>query len=224
MKNYIAILSFFPILLLAFSSKAQTINWNGAQAEPRHVVSVNIGLEHGTVYGFSYGYRIHHRLFPTIVNVAYSFPSGEELFDDFKIKVGGQIRWFEFQNMQFSTNLHGVIRRYENDYSRLLNFGSDFSGVLGYYRSGWFVAGEFGFDKAIITHIRHSEIYSDDHPGVSNGWYGPTTGGNFYYGMQAGFSMRKQDVFVRAGKFIGQDWKTSPTIPYYGQLGYTISF
>ena len=39
----------------------------------------------------------------------------------------------------------------------LLNFGSDMSGIIGYYRAHFFVAGEAGFDKAIVTHFKHSE-------------------------------------------------------------------
>ena len=98
------------------------------------------------------------------------------------------------------------------------------SGIVGYYRPKWFVAGEFGFDKAIVTHFRHSKAYKDQYPGVVDGWYEPATGGNLYYGLQAGFSFRKQDIFLRAGKILTQDYKTTPMVPIYGQLGYNIKF
>ena len=111
-----------------------------------------------------------------------------------------------------------------NDFVRLVNFGSDMSGIVGYYRPKWFVAGEFGFDKAIVTHFRHSKAYKDQYPGVVDGWYEPATGGNLYYGLQAGFSFRKQDIFLRAGKILTQDYKTTPMVPIYGQLGYNIKF
>ena len=106
----------------------------------------------------------------------------------------------------------------------MLNFGSDFSGIVGYYRTHWFVAGEVGFDKAIVTNFKHSELYKDQYPDVVDGWYEPATGGNFYYGLQAGFSFRKQDIYLRAGKILTQDYKTKPLIPYYGQLGCNIRF
>ena len=183
-----------------------------------------LGLEYGAIFGIGYGYQINNKLFPMIANVEYSFPSGEDIFDDMKTKVGVQMSLLEFHHFQFSTRLHGVIRRYENDNVRLVNFGSDLAGVIGYYRSKWFVAGEVGFDKAIITHFKHSETYMEQYPGVANGWFGPTTGGNFYYGLQAGYSFGQSDLYVRTGRLLTQDFKTTPTVPLYGQLGYNVKF
>jgi hypothetical protein len=191
--------------------------------ESRHILNVNAGAEHGLVYGLGYGYRIRNSWFPIIANVEYSMPSGHSLMDDFKTKIGVQIRWVEYYNLQFSTKIHGVFRRYENDYVRLLNFGSDFSAVLGYYKAKWFVAAEFGFDKAIITHFKHSQFYKDQYAGVINGWYEPTTGGNFYSGLQAGYSFGKNDIYLRLGKMERQDLKDKPMLPFYFQLGYNVN-
>ena len=203
---------------------AQTINWGSLDTGSRHIINANAGMEYGAVFGVGYGYQIKNNLFPMIANIEYSFPSGENLSDDFKTKIGMQISWFEFHHFQFSTKLHGVFRRYETDYARMLNFGSDLSGIVGYYRSKWFAAGEVGFDKAIITHLKHPQAYSDQYSGVSDGWFGPTTGGNFYYGFQAGYSFGKCDLYGRMGKVLTQDFKTAPTIPAYAQLGYNIKF
>ncbi len=48
----------------------------------------------------------------------------------------------------------------------------------------------------------------------------PATGGNFYYGIQAGFSQKKFDIYLNVGKTVSQDFKTNPTIPVYAQLGF----
>jgi hypothetical protein len=120
--------------------------------------------------------------------------------------------------------LQAVFRRYENDYARLVNFGSDFSGALGYYRKHWFVGGKFGFDKAIVTHFRHSQSYKDQYPGVVNGWYEPATGGYTYFGAQAGASFGKVDLYVEAGKTLAQDFKTKTLVPMYGSLGFNLKF
>ncbi len=203
---------------------AQTINWASLKEENKHIVNASFGLEYGVIYGLGYGYQIKTRLFPIVANLEYSFPSGNKIFDDFKTKIGGQIRWIEYHGFQFSTKIYGVFRRYENDFVRLVNFGSDMSGIIGYYRPKLFVAGEVGFDKAIVTHFKHSKAYKDQYPDVVDGWYEPATGGNFYYGLQAGFSFRKQDIYLRAGKILTQDFKTTPMVPIYGQLGYNIKF
>jgi len=224
MKNHIKFIVLSVAMMMGLSVKAQTINWGSITSEDRHIVNVNAGMDYGVAFGVGYAYRIKSNLFPMVANVEYSFPAGENIFDDLKIKVGMQISLLKYKNFQFSTKLHGVIRRYENHNVRLVNFGSDLAGILGYYRSGWFVAGEVGFDKAIITHFKHSDAYMENYQGAQQGWYGPTTGGNFYYGVQAGFSAGMHDVYARGGKILTQDFRTKPTLPFYGQLGYNLRF
>jgi hypothetical protein len=38
----------------------------------------------------------------------------------------------------------------------ILNFGSELKGVIGLYKNRWFVAGELGFDKAIVSKFSHT--------------------------------------------------------------------
>jgi hypothetical protein len=161
---------------------------------------------------------------PVVLNLEYSFPSGKFVTDDFKSKIGGKIRVFEIKNFVFSANISGVYRRYETDFVRMKNFGSDFAGIVGYYRSRWFVAGEVGFDKAIVTNLKHSQSYTDIYPDVTDGWYSPPSGGNFYYGIQTGFSFQQHDITIKAGKVITQDFKTEPTVPLFAQIGYNFKF
>ena len=222
MKN---IKYFFSIAFLtaAVASKSQTFNWNNFNKDREHIVNVNVSADHALTYGFGYNYKLRSKL-PIILNAGYSFPSGANITDDFKTRIGAQIDWFHTGNLHFITKVQGVFRRYQNDYARLLNFGSDLSGTIGYYKSKWFVAGEIGFDKAIVTHFKHSELYKQNFPGIKDGWYEPSTGGNFYYGIQAGLSGKKIDVYLRAGKLIEQDFRTSPMLPIYGELGLSIKF
>lgn len=218
-----ALLIVFMTLIFK-ESKSQVINWAGMNDEKRHIVNTNIGLEHGAVLGFGYGYKITSGIFPVVINVEYSFPSGENILDDFKTKIGAQVRLIEYNNFIFSAKVHGVFRRYENDFARLLNFGSDISGIAGYYKTNWYVAGEVGFDKAIVTHFKHSVNYRSQYDAVVDGWYEPATGGNFYYGFQGGISFGKNDFYVRAGKIVSQDFETNPMVPFYLQLGYNVKF
>lgn len=224
MKTSIKQILIALLTLLMGSVNAQTLNWANLKKENHHIINANFGMEYGTIYGLSYAYQINTRVFPIVANMEYSFPSGHNLFDDMKTKIGGQIRLIQYRHFQFSAKLHGVFRRHETELVRLLNFGSDFSGILGYYRPKWFFAGEFGFDKAIVSHFKHSNAYRDQHPQVVDGWYEPATGGNFYYGFQTGFSIKKQDIYLKAGKMYAQDFKTKPLLPFYGQLGVNFKF
>jgi hypothetical protein len=217
------------VLLIALTAMAQwttaqEINWAAPAFQRKHLVTASVGIEHGMIYGLGYGHRISNRLFPAVVTINYSFPSGNRIFDDFKTRIGGQVRWLQMGQWQISTRIEGVFRRYQNEFVRMLNFGSDMALHAGYYRTKWFVAGEAGFDKAIVTHFKHSDAYKSQFEGAADGWYEPASGGNFYYGLQAGYSFHRSDVFMKAGKSITQDFRTEPLIPVYLQLGYTVHF
>ena len=200
---------------------SQEINWSNLPTEQRHLVNINAGVDYALTYGARYGYRLRSKI-PAIMVLDLSIPSGDNLVDDFKTKIGGYFRLYQVKNFQFSAKILGVFRRYENLSARLLNFGSDMGIVAGYYKSKWFVAGETGFDKAIVTHFKHSAMYKENFPSVQDGWYEPATGGNFYYGLQTGLSLKRNDIYLKAGKTLTQDFTTSPMAPFYVQLGYNI--
>ena len=222
------IIKIFVLALVAVLSNksvglSQNLNWARLKPEQRHILNVNAGYDYAFTYGVGYGYQLKTK-FPIVLNVEHSQPAGEDIFDDFKTKIGGQIRLYQINNFHFTAKIHGVFRRYENDYVRLVNFGSDMSAIIGYYKSKWFVAGEFGFDKAIVTNFKHSDLFREDFPQVKDGWYEPATGGNFYFGVQTGLSFAKSDITLKVGKVIQQDFKTDNTIPLYLQVGYNRKF
>ena len=195
MKNLIYRIAILAITLFFGSVNAQTINWASLKEENKQIVNVNMDLDYGITYGLGYGYQFKTWVFPTIANIEYSTPAGEKKLDDFKTKLGIQIRLAEYSNFQLSAKIQGVFRRYESDMVRLVNFGSDMSVIAGYYLKNWFFGAEGGFDKAIVTHFRHSQKAKDRYPDVVGGWYQPATGGNFYYGLQTGFSFWKNDIY-----------------------------
>lgn len=213
------------LLLLQNKIFAQVINWKNISKQTKHLLHVNAGGEYGITYGIGYHRLVSVKKNPLWLGGEFSMPSGKESADDFKVKTGAQIRIAAFNYFQFSARVQSVARRYHNQSVTLFNFGSDFSGTLGYYRTHWFLGAEAGFDKAIVTHFKHSTWYKEniyDH--VQDGWYEPATGGNFYYGLQSGFSMKKTDITLKAGKVLLQDFKSQPLLPFYGQLGVNFNF
>ncbi|WJS95545.1 hypothetical protein NYQ10_03620 [Flavobacterium johnsoniae] len=219
MKAIIALIVFLFSLLTSHISQAQTINWESLQENQKHILNVNAGWDYSFVYGLSYGYHLKTKM-PIVLESSISFASGEVIFDDFKTKIGGQMNVYQIENFRFNASIHGIYRRYENPLVTLQNFGTDAGIVIGYYKPKWFASGEFSFDKAIVTHFKHSAIYREVYPDVKNGWYEPATGGNFNFGIQGGYSFGRNDVTLRAGKVMTQDFKTTPLIPFYVQLGY----
>ncbi len=224
MKQYLKQGWILGILLLPCVASSQNINWENPATE-KHQVYIGAGADYGVVYQLGYACKISKsKRFPALLHVEYSFPSGNKLFDDYKVKLGGQVRLLKLGHFQFTAKVDGVFRRFENDFARLINFGSDVSGVIGYYRPKWFMAAETGFDKAIVTNFKHSAMYRKQYPGAQGGWYEPATGGNFYYGLQGGVSFGRHDFSLRIGRVLVQDFKSKPLLPYYGALSYLIRF
>lgn len=219
MKAIVALITFIASLLTTHFSQAQTINWQSLEKEQKHILNINVGWDYSFVYGLSYGYHLKTKM-PIILESSISLASGEVIFDDFKTKIGGQLNLYQIKNFRFNASLHGIYRRYGNPLVTLQNFGVDAGIVIGYYKSKWFVAGEFGFDKAIVTHFKHSDIYREIYADVKNGWFEPSTGGNFNFGIQGGYSFNKSDLTLRVGKAMNEDFKSTPLIPFYVQFGY----
>src|SRR5215207_338518 len=184
------------------NSFSQTINWNNLQPAQKHIVNLNVGFDDAAVVGIGYGYKLSTKM-PLVLDLEYSRPFGEKALDDWKTKIGAQWNLVRANHFFAAVKAHGVIRRFENDLARMVNFGSEFSATAGLYKSGWFAATELRFDKAIITHLRHTDRMKGYNPGLQTGWYLPT-GGNFFYGLQGGFSFKQNDVYGKAGRKISQ--------------------
>lgn len=215
MKNIT--LSIIAAILIASQATAQNINWRTFTKDQQHVVNLHTGLNYAFVAGIGYGYKLNVKKFPVLMNAEYSAPFGKKPFDDFKAKLGGHVEVVNVSNFSVTVGVHGLYRRYESRLARLAGFGSEFSASFGYYEAKWYAAGEISFDKAIITHIKHSSIVKENYP-AQDGWYMPTAG-NFSYGIRTGLSIKNKDLYLKAGKTISQDFKTSPTIPYYCMVG-----
>ncbi len=220
MKNSIII----TIALLGLTTPvwAQNINWQAFQPEQKQFVQIQTGWDYGMTFGLGYGRKFNTKM-PVLVNIGYSFPAGERLFDDFKVRLGGQVEVIRRGGFSATVKVYSPFRRFENSLVRLINFGGEFSGVAGFYRKHWYVAGEFGFDKAIATHVRHTDLERETYPDARDGWYVPT-GGNYFYGLQAGVSFGKSDVSLKAGNLATQGWKTKPYVPKYAVLEYNYRF
>jgi hypothetical protein len=211
----------FLIMLFCICQKgnSQTVNWNALE-DSKHIITAGIGWDYSVSYSLGYAYQLKTKA-PIVLTGNFSIPSGEKLLDDFKTKIGGQVVLLNKSNMKGSITLNGIYRRYKNPLVRLQNFGSELKGTLGYYKPKWFVGGEVGFDRAIVTHFKHSETFKETiFTDIKDDWYEPSTGGNFQYGIQTGYSFNKSDITLNIGMVTTQDFKTTPLIPYYLMLGY----
>lgn len=209
-------------LFLCITSFAQTINWESLKPEQKHMINLNTGVDYATSFGLGYGYKLNMRVlktdFPVVLQTQASIPAGENLVDDFKSKVGGQVRVYKTGNFSATVSVLANFRGHKTDLVKMQSFGGEFTGVFGYYKPTWFAAGEFGFDKAIATHIKNSDLMKEYFPEVQDGWYVPTAG-NFNAGLQAGYTIKTVDVYAKGGLIWDQSFNRSAFVPYYLQLG-----
>lgn len=216
MKKIITIITI--TVIASGSLLAQNINWRSLSHDQRHIAYVNFGYDYSMTAQFGYGYKLGKNN-PVLLSADYSFPMGNNLFDDHKVRIGGQIEAFSWKNFSLTARVMMVYRRYANEMVRIVNFGSEFSAIAGYYKRNWYIAGEFGFDKSVISHLRHSETIIDYYPEITDGWYMPS-GGNYFYGITGGVTIFNDfDLNARVGLTNAQKNDEDPAIPYYLQIG-----
>ncbi|HSJ15056.1 MAG TPA: hypothetical protein VK939_11610, partial [Longimicrobiales bacterium] len=83
--------------------------------------------------------------------------------------------------------------------------------------------GEAGFDKAIITHVTHSDWYRTNYyPDAKDGWY-LDAGGIWHFGVAGGIALGRTELTGRFGWRRSQDYN-DVTPPVYGSLGVGVGF
>jgi hypothetical protein len=212
------------LMVLAATGNSQNVNWKTSSEDQRNLIHINAGYDYGVTTQVGY-YRSLTIIRPVLLGLDYSVPMGSHLLDDFKVRLGAQVELVEIGGFLTTVKIMSSFRRYENPLVRIVSFGSDFAVVAGYYDPAWYAAGEFGFDKSIVSNLKHSDtmrkyVYS----GIRDGWYIPT-GGNYYYGIQAGKSIsRSLDLSLRLGATTAQDHDKNAVLPFYAQLGLGVKF
>jgi hypothetical protein len=116
-----------------------------------------------------------------------------------------------------------IARGTDNSIYRGYNFGAAFTGALGVYRSAWFLAAEFGIDKAGATHIEHSDWYRTYfYEDARDGWY-RNPGGTVHFGLSAGITVGQTELMVRCGQLRTEEFNELIP-PLYLSLGLGVAF
>lgn len=202
---------------------SQNINWRSLREDQSNVIQLTVGYDFGVTAQLGYN-RLFNIGKPVVVGLDYSIPMGSDLLDDFKVRLGGQIELVQIDRFSATIELSSIFRRYQTQLVRIESFGSDFGVLAGYYVPTWFVAGEFGFDKSITSHLNHSDIMRAMFPGIKDGWYIPS-GGHYYYGIRAGKTVGESfELSLRVGGTNAQGNDENAVVPLYLQLGFGMKF
>lgn len=212
------------ILLSAFEVRDAAAQWNVARFEtgPNRVYTT-FGLDPAFVTTLGYG-----RVIP-LLDRDFQFYGDIGVvvarldLRDFRVRLGTQTSLVRWRSLGFTGRATFITRGTENSIYRGFNFGADFTGTLGVYRRGWFAGGEFGFDKAIITHVTHSDwyrtyFYSD----AKDGWY-LDAGGTYHFGLVGGVAVGWAELVGRFGFRRTEDFNALIP-PLYVSLGLGYAF
>lgn len=201
---------------------SQSTNWQSDQNDQNSVIYYNMGFEFAMIARIGYGHKINAKR-PLLLITDLTIPMGDDLIDDLKFRVGGQMQILRKNNIAVTATLFAIARRHQTNLVKQIGFGSESAISLGYYKPKWHIATEFGFDKSIVTHLDHSDVMSDNYPGLRDAWY-TDAGGQYYYGIQASRKINtRMKIDLRLGKTDAQGDHTNALLPVYFQIGFEYS-
>lgn len=207
------------ILLTAIAAADATAQWNFARfGTERTRVYTTFGLDPAFVTSVGYGkvgsLMGHDMQLTGDVGVVTA------RFDtrDFRARLGTQTSLLRWRSVNLTGSATFITRGTDNSIYRGFNFGADLSGTIGVYRATWFAAGEGGFDKAIITHVTHSDWYrANFYPDAKDGWY-LDAGGTYHYGLIGGYAIGRAELMGRVGWLRTERFNQSMP-PLYASVG-----
>ena len=82
------------LVSVPFLTTAQGINWKNSTSQSQHMVYLNFGYDFAMTTQIGYGYQ-PNTISPIWLTIDYSIPMGNQITDDFKSRLGGQIALFE---------------------------------------------------------------------------------------------------------------------------------
>jgi hypothetical protein len=142
---------------------------------------------------------------------------------DFRARIGTQTSLARWRSVHATGSATFITRGTDNAIYRGLNFGADLTGTVGVYRHRWFAAGEVGKDKAIITHITHSDWYREHYyPDAKDGWY-LDAGGTSRLGVAGGYTIGRTELTSRVG-WQRTEGHNPTTSPLYASVGMGFGF
>ncbi|MBL0178680.1 MAG: hypothetical protein IPP98_06065 [Gemmatimonadetes bacterium] len=212
------------LALLGVGPRDLAAQWNLARLQPGDAqLHLTMAIDPAVITSLGYG-RFTSLLGATArFGVEAGVVAGDAELRDFRVRLSGDVQLMQRGAFRLVASATFITRGTRNTSFRAVNFGSDIGATAGVYRRGWFVAGEIGFDKAIITHLTHTQEYRDQYyADARDGWY-LNNGGTGRLGLMTGTSLGAAELMLRAG--VGRTQGGEPlTAPAYLTVGVGFGF
>ena len=143
----------------------------------------------------------------------------------YRVTIGSRIAFFNSERWNILNRFSIINKGTDNPvYSGNL-FSIEDGFIGGYFSNKWYAAGEFGYEKFLLTHIKHTDWYRDYvHTNAKDGWYS-STGGNFSFGLQGGYLFRDIiELTLRLGMYKTEAFNDPAGVPFYTNIGVNYHF
>jgi hypothetical protein len=208
---------------LATPVRAQEVNLATLNDAPKNRVYLRTGAEFGFVGAVGYARAVDVLDRRVLLLGEVTVPWAEFDTNDYQIRIGTLAPVLAWHGWNLAGSLAPTLRGTKNDLGTWSAFGFDAGVTGGYFSRHWFLAGEFGFDYTLTTHVTNSQTYRNIvYANARDGWY-VNPGGNYRLGAQAGASFGHYDLVLRAG-ILRDMLGNPPLLPVYATLALVGSF
>lgn len=205
------------------TARAQEVNLATLADAPANKVYLRTGAEWAFIAGLGYARTLPVGGRQLLLFGEATAPWASFDTSDYQLRAGALMPVVGWGGWKLAASLAPTLRGTKNDVARMTAFGFNAGATGGYYARHFFLAGEFGFDYALTTHVTNSELYRDNvYPGARDGWY-VNPGGNYRLGGQAGASFGRYDLVVRAGE-LREMMGAQPMFPFYATVALVTSW
>lgn len=212
-----------PLYHQATPVQAQEVNLATLNEVPQNRVYLRTGAEFGFVGAIGYARAVDVHSRRVLLQGEVTVPWAEFDTNDYQIRIGTLVPVLAWHGWKFAGSLAPTLRGTKNDLGTWTALGFNAGVMGGHYSRHWFLAGEFGFDYILTTHVTNSQTYRNTvYSNARDGWY-VNSGGNYRLGTQVGASFGHYDVVLRAG-ILRDMFGNSPLLPIYATLALVGSF
>lgn len=223
-KIRLAIIS-MVVLLNVNQLSAQTIINNDSVNKNR--AYIRVGIEPATMLTLGYQRNLKPGLLkqPLTVFGEWSVSAFRFNVKNSEFKAGGILPVFEKGNFKIVNNLNLSVGSVETS-----NFNSFKTAVadevaIGFYKQKWFFATTVEYEKILLNHLKHNEIYKQNYyEDPVDGWY-KGAGGMFQFGIEGGRTFyEKYDVHLEIKMPFTEKFNFYGGSPFHVNLGLAYRF
>lgn len=188
------------LALIGVGERDLAAQWNLARQQAGDAqLHLSMAIDPAVITSLGYGRFTSLFGATTRLGMEVGVVAGDAALRDYRVRLSGDVQLVHRGAFRVAASAAFMTRGTSNRVFRAVNFGSDFGATAGLYRRGWFVAGEVGFDKAIITHLKHTQEYRDQYyADAKDGWY-LNNGGTGRLGIMTGTSLGGAELMLRGG-------------------------